>query len=165
MTAEEIINKLGLKPHPEGGFYKEIYKSDDFIEPSCLHNKFNDKKRFSTSIYYLLRNGDFSAFHRIKSDELWHHYAEGDILLHLLDPKSGYQTKILGNEITGNGSFQLIVPANTWFAAELFHGSSFSLVGCTVSPGFDFDDFELADKEQLLQQFPHYSNVINRFCR
>jgi uncharacterized protein len=165
MIAEEIIKKLDLKPHPEGGFYKEIYKSRDFVEPTCLHNKFNDKRRFSTSIYYLLRNGDFSAFHRIKSDELWHYYAGGDILLHLLDHKNGYQTKILGNEITSNGSFQVIVPANVWFAAEPSQGSPFTLAGCTVSPGFDFDDFELANKDQLLQQFPRNADVINRLCR
>jgi predicted cupin superfamily sugar epimerase len=86
-------------------------------------------------------------------------------MLHLLDHKKGYQTKILGNELTGNGSFQVIIPANVWFAAEPLQGNTFSLVGCTVSPGFDFDDFELADKDQLLQQFPHHADVVNRFCR
>jgi len=165
MTSEEIIKQLELKPHPEGGFYKEIYRSENFIEPTCLHNKFKGKRRFSTSIYYLLREGDFSAFHRITSDELWHHYAGGDITLHLLDQQKGYQTKILGDEIMGNGSYQVIIPANVWFAAQLTTQNSFSLAGCTVSPGFDFDDFELADKDQLLQQFPQYANVISRFFK
>ena len=86
-------------------------------------------------------------------------------MLHLLDHKNGHQTKILGNEITGKGSFQVIIPANAWFAAEPLGGSTFSLAGCTVSPGFDFDDFELADKDQLLKQFPHCEDVINRLCR
>ncbi|HEY1870480.1 MAG TPA: cupin domain-containing protein [Chitinophagaceae bacterium] len=165
MIAEEIIKKLELKPHPEGGFYKEIYKSRDFIEPNCLDNKFNDKRRFSTSIYYLLQAGDFSAFHKIKSDEVWHYYAGGDIILHLLDQQKGYQTKILSNELTGNGSFQVIVPANVWFAAEPSKGSPFTLAGCTVSPGFDFNDFELAHKKQLLKQFPLHADLVNRFCK
>lgn len=165
MTVQEIFKQLDLKAHPEGGFYKENYKSSDFITAHCLPDNFTDKRRFSTSIYYLLREEDFSAFHKIKSDELWHYYAGGDIILHLLDQQKGYQTKILGNEITGNGSFQVIVPANVWFAAEPLPGGLFALAGCTVSPGFDFADFELADKDQLLRQFPFYTDLVNRFCK
>lgn len=165
MTIDQIIHQLELKPHPEGGFYKEIYQSEDFVEESCLPEKFNAKRRFCTSIYYLLSAGDFSAFHRIKSDELWHYYAGGSIILHLLDVEKGYQKKILGNQLDSNGSFQVIVPANAWFAAELLEGDLFSLAGCTVSPGFDFNDFELADKTKLLLEFPGHTDLINRFSR
>jgi predicted cupin superfamily sugar epimerase len=165
MTTNHIIQHLELKPHPEGGFYKEIYKSGDFVDENCLSENFNAKRRFCTSIYYLLSAGDFSAFHRIKSDELWHYYAGGNIILHLLDTEKGYQKKILGNQLDTNGSFQVIVPANTWFAAEVLEGDLFSLAGCTVSPGFDFDDFELADKNKLLQEFPGYADLIKQLCR
>jgi len=165
MIIDRIIQQLELKPHPEGGFYKEMYKSDDFVDETCLPGKFNAKRRFCTSIYYLLSAGDFSAFHRIKSDELWHYYAGGNIILHLLDIENGYQKKMLRNQLTSDGLFQVIVPANTWFAAEVLEGDHFSLAGCTVSPGFDFDDFELADKTKLQQEFPTHADLIDRLCR
>ena len=165
MTAEDIIEHLQLTPHPEGGFYREVYQSENFIELTCLPGAFNGKRRLSTSTYYLLRMGDFSAFHRIKSDEIWHYYAGGNIILHLLNPQTGYQTKILGNEITGPGWFPVIVPAHSWFAAEPEKGKLFALAGCTVSPGFDFADFELANKHKLLKEYPDRADVINRFCK
>src|SRR5215831_10542242 len=126
MGTEQIIQLLGLKPHPEGGFYKEVYKSDDFIEKVHLKGRFNGDRRFCTAIYYLLQGGDFSAFHRIKSDELWHYYAGGDITFHLLD-KNGYQQNVLGNQLNGVGSFQVTIPANVWFAAERSKEHPFSL--------------------------------------
>src|SRR5215216_3923747 len=165
MTVEQIVQQLGLQPHPEGGFYKETYRSELFVAQDCLPNKFNGKRNISTSIYYLLRNGDFSAFHRIKSDETWHHYSGGSLLIHSFDPSGNYQCRILGNDMSNGASFQLMVPAGLWFASEPALGSQFILAGCTVAPGFDFADFELAEKEQLATEFPKYKDLIYRLCR
>jgi uncharacterized protein len=165
MTVHQIVQSLDLQPHPEGGYYKEVYRSEGFIPQTCLPGDFHGQRSFSTSIYYMLQKGDYSAFHRIKSDEIWHYYYGGDILLHMLDPEGGYQCKILGNNIVNGASFQLIIPAGTWFAAETAPNNEYTLAGCTVAPGFDFADFELADSKSLIQQYPNYHDIISRLCR
>jgi predicted cupin superfamily sugar epimerase len=165
MTATEIVHLLGLEPHPEGGFYKEVYRSDDFIDQSCLPGNFQGKRNFATSIYYLLEKGDFSAFHRIKSDEIWHFYFGGSVLIHMLHSNRTYECKLVGSKISDNASFQVVIPAGTWFAAEPSPGTDFILSGCTVSPGFDFADFELGDKNQLTEEFPDHQHLLNRLCR
>lgn len=165
MTATDAIHQLQLQPHPEGGYYKEVYRSAGLIEKDCLPQKFGGNRHYATSIYYLLQKGDFSSFHRIKSDELWHFYAGGSLVLHLLSKDSGYQTITLGSNITGGETFQAVMPAGVWFAAKPTLGSDFVLAGCTVSPGFDFKDFELAKKDLLLQEFPQYEKLIVRLCR
>ena len=165
MTSSQIIQLLQLQPHPEGGFYKETYRSEGIIEAACLPETFPGKRHYSTAIYYLLQKGDFSAFHRIKSDEIWHYYHGGDFLIHLLDAETGHQCKTLGSNLSLGAVFQIVVPAGMWFAAEPTPDSHFTLAGCTVAPGFDFADFEMAEKKVLLQQFPNYASVINRLCR
>jgi hypothetical protein len=165
MTVQQLVQLLDLQPHPEGGYYKEVYRSAGFIEHACLPDTFQGKRNFSTSIYYLLQNRDFSAFHRIQSDEIWHYYLGGNVLLHLLDPKGKYQCKVLGTNITDGAAFQVVIPAGTWFAAELAPGNNFTLAGCTVAPGFDFADFELAGRRELIQQYPDHQDLINRLCR
>ncbi|GAA4727441.1 cupin domain-containing protein [Flavisolibacter ginsenosidimutans] len=165
MTAPEIIRQLNLNPHPEGGFYKEVYRAKGTIKEQALPSSFGGERNYSTSIYYLLQKGDYSAFHRIKSDELWHFYAGGTLLIHCLSKESGYTCLQLGNNFAKGESFQFVVPAGAWFAAEPAVDTPFTLAGCTVSPGFDFSDFEMANKESLLQQFPHHKAIINRLCR
>lgn len=165
MTVNQIIQSLELQPHPEGGYYKEVYRSEGFISETCLPDSFWGKRNISTSIYYLLQKDDFSAFHRIKSDEIWHYYFGGSLLLHLLHPDGSYQCKVLGSDITNGSTFQLVIPAGTWFAAEPAPGNDFTLAGCTVAPGFDFDDFELANKNELMQHYPNYQDLISRLCR
>ncbi|HEV8284346.1 MAG TPA: cupin domain-containing protein [Chitinophagaceae bacterium] len=165
MTADQIIQLLDLRPHPEGGFYKQVYQSEGFIEKNCLPAAFQGRRRFSTSIYYLLQKDDFSAFHRIKSDEIWHYHFGGNLIIHLLTPKANYQYKILGSDIFEGAAFQIVIPAGVWFAAEPVADNLFTLAGCTVAPGFDFADFELADKNELLQQLPNEKELINRLCR
>lgn len=164
MTSHELIEQLRLQPHPEGGFYKEVYRSAGVISAANLP-AFDGDRNYCTSIYYLLQAGDFSAFHRIKSDEIWHFYAGDTLLLHLLDENSGYQCLRLGNDLTTGAQFQVLMPAGVWFAAEPAAGSSFALSGCTVSPGFDFRDFEMAKKETLKELFPQEAALINRLCR
>jgi uncharacterized protein len=163
LTAEFYITHLGLLPHPEGGFYKENYRSGK--KWSGTSDEFPFDRNFSTAIYYLLSNGDFSGFHRIKSDECWHHYAGFTLLIHIIHPDGKYECISLGKDSGRGEVFQFVVPANAWFAAEPSTGSSFVLVGCTVSPGFDFRDFEMAAKNELLKQFPHLEEVISRLSR
>jgi predicted cupin superfamily sugar epimerase len=165
MTAEQLIDHLQLQRHPEGGFYKEVYRSGGTIEEYCLPASFGGSRHFATSIYYLLQTGEFSAFHRIKSDEIWHFYAGGNLVLHLIDPNGHYQQYTLGNSLETGAQFQVVMPAGVWFAAEPATGTDFTLAGCTVSPGFDFRDFEMADKNSLLQQYPMHRKIIERLCR
>lgn len=165
MTAEQLIDHLHLQPHPEGGFYKEVYRSEGVIQASCLQPAFEGRRHYATSIYYLLQQGDFSAFHRIKSDEIWHFYAGGNLTLHLLDQAGNYRQYTLGNTITNDARFQVVMPAGVWFAAEPEAGTAFTLAGCTVSPGFDFRDFELADRNTLRKKYPLHGKIIGRLCR
>jgi len=143
-----LVAKLQLIPHPEGGFYRETYRSI---------------KNYSTCIYYLLTSDTFSAFHRIKQDEIWHFYSGEPISLHLINPEGAYTKIMIGNNMKTNQIPQFVVPAGYWFAANV--ESDYALVGCTVSPGFDFSDFELAKKKDLIKQFPPIEAIINRFTR
>lgn len=165
MTAEQCIHHLRLQPHPEGGFYKEVYRSEGIIAAGCLPPAFGGDRQYATAIYYLLQEGGFSAFHRIKSDEIWHFYAGGNLLLHLIDLQGGYQQRSLGNTPESGAQFQVVMPAGVWFAAEPAPGTDFTLAGCTVSPGFDFRDFEMAQRDRLLAQYPLHSEIIDRLCR
>lgn len=165
MTAQEIIQHLGLLPHPEGGYYREVYRSAGTIAHTALPHAFGGNRNYSTSIYYLLQQGDYSGFHRIKSDEGWHFYAGGTLLIHCLSEETGYTCLRLGKDLAGGEQFQHVVPAGVWFASEPAPGTDFVLAGCTVSPGFDFADFEMAEKACLLRRFPGESVRIDRLCR
>lgn len=165
ISPETLIHQLALQPHPEGGFYKEVYRSQAHVEGACLPASFTGKRNFCTSIYYLLKGDDYSAFHRIKSDELWHFYQGGRLLIHVLHTSGSYQCLFLSGNFESGTQFQCVVPAGAWFAAEPAPGSSFVLVGCTVSPGFDFRDFEMAKKETLVQLYPKQASVIERLTR
>lgn len=163
MNAVGWIEKLKLSPHPEGGYFREVYRSADDIVQSALPQRFPDKRAFSTAIYYLLSQDDFSAFHRIKSDEIWHFYAGGALDIHLIHPLGDYECLHLGHK---DGSFPLqVVPFGCWFAASPAKGTDFTLVGCTVSPGFDFADFEMAGRETMIDQFPQHSELIKAYTR
>jgi predicted cupin superfamily sugar epimerase len=164
MTARHYIDHLQLKPHPEGGFYKETYRSEGNIQAGCLPNEVKGDRSFSTAIYFLLQESDFSAFHRIKSDECWHFYEGGTLLIHVLQDGI-YSCIRLGRNIHEGETFQYVVPAGAWFASEPAPSSFFTLVGCTVAPGFDFADFEMAEKKNLVLQFPEHASLINRLCR
>lgn len=158
------IQQLQLQPHPEGGYYAETYRSKGNIPADALTG-FTGERCYSTAIYYLLEEGDFSAFHRIKSDECWHYYAGGTVLVHVLHNDGSYQCAKLGAALDKGELFQFVVPANTWFAAECTPNSRFVLGGCTVAPGFDFADLEMAEKQLLIQEFPEDATIISRLCR
>ncbi len=158
-TAAYWIEKLNLQKHPEGGWYREVYLSEDIVPQTGLPAGFRGERNFSTSIYYLLEGNDFSAFHRIKSDEVWHYYG-GTSAVVIVYLENGHIKKLyLGDDPDRGQKLQLVVPKNTWFAAKLMNTDSFALAGCTVSPGFHFDDFELAG-EKLINDWPEIKEEI-----
>jgi predicted cupin superfamily sugar epimerase len=159
MSAQEVIDKLKLIPHPEGGFYKETYRSDHTIV-----NEKKENRHVCTAIYYLLEDEGRSLFHRIRSDELWFFHQGQPLEIVLI--QGGHVTAIiLGNDIEKGEQLQAMIPANTWFAARIKNANGFSLVSCAVSPGFDFADFDLAKRNDLFHQFPHLKEVIEKFTQ
>lgn len=155
------IQHLQLLKHPEGGFYKEVYRSDELINKDSLPNRFDGDRCYCTSIFYLLQNNNFSAFHRIKSDETWHFYQGTSLTLYTIDNSGILATIILGDNPANGEYLQYTIPKNTWFAAHVNDKNSFTLTGCTVSPGFDFNDFELGKKEKFIQLFPQHKEIIS----
>lgn len=158
----EIIEKLNLLPHPEGGYYREVYRSNEKISTRGLPPRYSTERTFSTSIYYLLQSDQFSSFHKIKSDEIWHFYSGSPIAIHLFFQDRKYEKVIMGNKIEDNQLLQYVIPKETWFAAEPIDKDSYSLVGCGVAPGFEFEDFELAERKDLSKIFPDYEKLISR---
>ena len=165
MNSSDYVKALALAPHPEGGYYRETYRSRELIPQAALPGYFNGARNYSTAIYFLLEAGDFSAFHRIKSDECWHFYAGGALVIHVIKEDGNYYSVTLGNNLHERQHLQCVVPANHWFASEPAAGTTFSLVGCTVSPGFDFNDFEMAEAAVLCNQFPAHSSLIKKLTR
>jgi hypothetical protein len=159
--AEELVSRLSLAPHPEGGFYREFFRD----EVRVVHPRTGKPRPASTCIFFLLPAGTFSAFHRVASAELWHHL-EGDPLeLVMLDESRGTLIRVrLGKDLDAGESPQLVVPAGMWQAA-LPLGEAYCLSGCTVAPGFEFADFELAKRQDLLAQFPSEREFIERLTR
>lgn len=160
-SASYYINKLNLQAHPEGGYFAETYRSADTIDSDALPQSFDGDRNISTAIYFLLEGHQFSAFHRIKSDELWHFYAGIPLLVYIINPDGELEKLRIGNDLDDGGNFQGIVKAGCWFASRPINEQGFSLVGCTVAPGFDFADFELADGD-LIKQFPQHSELISK---
>jgi uncharacterized protein len=155
------INHLGLLPHPEGGYYKETYRSEEKIKYDHLPDRYIRDRNFSTAIYFLLRSQDRSVFHRIKSDELWHFYQGTTLLIYQLK-EEGLKIHRLGGNIEAGDSLQVLIPANSWFGAQVEKPDSYALCGCTVAPGFDFQDFEMAQQDYLLAAYPEQKEIIMR---
>ena len=162
---ETLVKQLNLKKHPEGGFFRETYRSKEIIPKKALPKRFNGDRSFSTGIYYLLCKDDFSAFHRIKQDELWHFYGGTSLIIHVIDTEGVYSLVKLGRDLSEGESLQTIINAGCFFAAEVRDKNSFSLVGCTVAPGFDFQDLEILKREELIGLFPKHEALIKRFTR
>ena len=160
MDAKEIINHFNLTPHPEGGYFKEIYRSKGTIQSENLASYFNGNRNYCTSIYFLLTANKFSAFHKINQDEIWHFYTGTTLKLHMISPDGDYNFVLIGNNFNQNEIPQFTVPAHYYFAAEILTKNSFAFVGCTVSPGFDFKDFVLPSCKELSKEFPKHAKII-----
>mgnify|MGYP006295252479 CR=1 FL=1 len=161
-TATYWIDKLKLTKHPEGGYFKEVYRSNEIVSKKGLPQRYNSFRSFSTSIYFLLKSGEFSAFHRLKSDEIWHFYEGVPLWIFILFPNGKLATVTLGQDPAKQQQFQVAIPKGAWFAAKPAEKGAFSLMGCTVAPGFDFDDFELARQEVLVKRYPQHEKIIRQ---
>ena len=160
-VASDYVKLLRLQPHPEGGFYKETYRA----EMQSGFDSFPGTRNVSTGIYYLLDHGNFSAFHRIKSDEMWHFYDGTGLSVYVIHPGGHLEVITLGKNLEQGEKLQAVVPAGCWFASVVEHQGGFALVGCTVAPGFDFQDFELAERAALVDEFPMHKKLIERLTR
>ena len=159
LAKDDLIRHFDLQPHPEGGFFRETYRSMATVRREGS----GETRSASTAIYYLLCDGAHSAWHRIKSDELWHFHAGEPLLVHVLDEAGKLVTHRLGNALTHPGTaFQAVVSAGLWFAAECEDPAGFALVGCTVAPGFEFSEFELAKTDALQRAYPAQAELIAR---
>lgn len=165
MNADDYIKKLRLEKHPEGGWFKEVYRSDEEISGEHLPGRYSGSRHHSTSIYFLLTSDTFSALHRIKSDELWHFYEGSPVTIYMIDDGGNYSEFTLGRDIESGELLQCVIPHGVWFGAKVYSADSFCLVGCTVAPGFHFDDFELGEREELMKLFPQHKKIIEKLTR
>lgn len=164
LTADDVIRLLDLKPHPEGGHFSEVFRAPQPVT-SAAHD---GPRSASTAIYFLLRSGELSALHRVRSDEVWHHYAGDRLALHAFD-QDGHRLYELGPDLLRGERPFAVIPANAWQAARVEGGPSavhgFALCGCTVAPGFDFADFELPSRTQMLEHLARYPELVMALTR
>jgi uncharacterized protein len=154
------IEKLEMINHPEGGYFREVYRSEEMLKQADLPDRFTGDRCVATSIYFLLKGDEYSSFHRIRSDETWHFYDGSPIELTILNDNGNLTRHLLGRDFDLGQSLQITVPQGNWFGARVTDKNSFALAGCTVAPGFYFDDFELADRAELIADFPQHASVI-----
>jgi uncharacterized protein len=157
--AQYWIDKLDLQSHPEGGYFRETFVSEDVIQTGHLAREYSGPRKAYTLIYYLLKSGEVSKLHRLKSDEIWNFYTGSTLTIHVLETNGDYVEKKLGPDFEVGESFQHVVKPGCWFGASVDAKNSFALVGCFVSPGFDFEDFEMAEKSDLIAEFPDVKNL------
>lgn len=162
--AKDWINALQMFPHPEGGFYKETYRSNENLSQDKLPNRYDGQRSLGTSIYFLLTKEDRSHFHRLRSDEIWHYHQGGVVEIHMISEDGTLSSQKLGTDIASGQHLQVVIPRGTWFAAEVI-GGEYILVGCTVAPGFAFEDFELADRQSLSSAYPQHQTLIEQFTK
>jgi predicted cupin superfamily sugar epimerase len=161
VTADEIIALLKLKPHPkEGGYYSETYRADETIPAGVLSSRYPGERSLSTCIYYLLAPGTFSAIHRLQSDEIFHFYLGDPVEMLQLSADGTGQTVILGSDLRGDMTPQVVVPRGVWQGSRLMAGGKFALLGCTVAPGFDFADYEHGRRKDLIEVYPDFGEKI-----
>lgn len=153
MTGQKHIDNLNLKSHIEGGYFREIYLCDTKIE----------KRSIVSSIYFLLKKGDFSAFHIIRQDEQWVHVNGAGMYIHMIDKDGGYSLVTVGTDYSNGEEPSFIVPANTYFASE--SAGDYSLVVCNVFPAFRYEDFMLPKRDEFIKQFPKHREIIKRLTR
>lgn len=160
-SKEYWVEKLGLHAHPEGGYYNEVYRSSEKI--SHLPTRYQSPRNFGTSIYFLLGSQDRSAFHRLQSDEIWFYHEGSPVIVHIIHPDGTKEDKIVGPHMEHQQNLQVVIPAKTWFAAQVIQPDSYVLVSCAVFPGFEFADFEMANRFELIQKYPQHQALIEKF--
>ncbi|MCP4727458.1 MAG: cupin domain-containing protein [bacterium] len=166
LTPEKIIKLLNLEPLPEeGGFYREIYRSDETLKNEHLPTRYTGEKTFGTAIYYLLTPEEFSGMHRILSDEVFHFYLGDPVSLLQLYPDGSSEVMTVGQDIVNEQKPQVTVARNTWQGAFLNEGGRFALMGTTVAPAFDFSDFETGNRETLIEKYPDRKELIIKLTR
>ncbi len=164
-AAQYWIDKLGLIAHPEGGYFRETYRASLSIAREALPPQFTGPRRVLTAIYFLLEGNNFSAFHRLRSDELWHFYVGGSIIVHVIEENGQHSEISIGSNPDAGEVLQAAVKAGCWFASRVRDPASFALAGCTVAPGFDYEDFELGKRTQLENLYPQHGKLIEQFTR
>ena len=164
MNYQDLIKILDLKPHPEGGFYGEVFRSKIKIKKEALPERFPGDRIFLTLIYYLLPKGAHSRFHRIKSDEIYHFYLGGPMTVVEIRPDGSLHKTIMGQDLKNEQVIHYKIHRDAWFGAYPNPGTEFSLIGCSVSPGFEFEDFEIAKQEELLKQYPQHEKIIKELA-
>jgi predicted cupin superfamily sugar epimerase len=163
--ARRWIEALQLRRHPEGGYFRETYRSAEVLRKETLPARFSGDRAFSTAIYFLLEGDDFSALHRIKQEEVWHFYDGSSLTVHVIDPRGNYTALRVGRDLDRGEVPQAVVMAGCLFGATVNDPGSFALAGCTVAPGFDFADFELPGREELCRLYPQHREIITRLTR
>lgn len=164
MNAESFIQQLQMQQHPEGGYYSPSYMSETVIQDGEIRTRFNDDRLLWTSIYFLLKEGEKSHFHRLKSDEMWYFHGGSPLTVHMIHPDGSYSEEKLGLNVVKGERPQVLVKQGTIFGSSMKE-EGFSLVGCMVSPGFDFADFELFERQELLEWYPQHEQVIHFLTR
>jgi uncharacterized protein len=163
-NAKYWFEKLQMEPHPEGGYFRQTYRADLILPQQSLPG-FAGARAASTAIYFLLEDRNFSAFHRLKSDEVWHFYAGVALDVHVLDAEGKHAVISLGTDLEAAQLPQAVVRAGCWFGSHVQHWTGWALVGCTVAPGFDFADFELGKREELEKDFPQHREIVRKLTR
>jgi uncharacterized protein len=158
--AQYYITAYQMQAHPEGGYFAETYRSTEKIPQNALPSRFKGDRSFATGIYFLLESHHISALHRIESDEMWHFYAGCPLDVFMIDTTGKLDIFRLGNNPDSGEVFQAVVPAGVWFGSKPAVLNSYSLVGCTVAPGFDFQDFEMKSRTELIAMFPQHEEII-----
>ena len=163
LTADDVINMLGLIAHPkEGGFYRETYRSSESIPRKGLPIRYVQEKPFSTCIYYLLTPETCSRIHRLHSDEIFHFYCGDPVTMLQLHSQGEGEIITLGNDLTKGEIPQVLVPKGVWQGAFLNPEGSFALLGTTVAPGFDFEDYEEGERHKIVDLYPDFEELITR---
>lgn len=160
-TAKRWIDALHLRRHPEGGWYREVYRAEETVSRQSLPGRFTGDRCFSTAIYYLLQASDISAFHRLRQDEVWHFFDGTGISLHIIDAAGHYSTVKLGRRLDA-GEHPMAVMTAGWLFGATVDGKGYALAGCTVAPGFEFEDFDMPTRTALLERYPRHREIIER---
>lgn len=166
VDAKFLINHLGLQPHPEeGGYYRENYRCSEAVERSGLPDRYPSARSFGTAIYYLLASNSFSAMHRLRTDEVFHFYLGDPVRMVLLHLDGSSSEIVLGTDLVAGQQLQVVIPRGTWFGSSLIEGGEYALMGTTMSPGFEFEDYEHGDAEALAAQYPSRADDIRKLSR